>query len=144
MNRIRVHETVGGRRLEADDTNDRTSTEGTDMTTIKDQFLAEADERERELARHLRGDFTTTAPSWATASDGAGDQLQVSTRDAFYAREAEMSRRPPSGRIFERSTATSTDDDDDDSVSAPSGLSARDTYLQHAAERSRLPARGSR
>lgn len=35
----------------------------------------------------------------------SGSQPTVSTRDSFYAREAEMSRRPPSGRSYARDNA---------------------------------------
>jgi hypothetical protein len=140
MTRVRVHETVGGRRVDADD---NSTTERTDMTTIRDQFLAEGEARERELTRHLAGDFTVPSPSWATSADG--ETIPISTRDAFYAREAEMSRRPPSGRIFSRESAgdAASVDDDDDAVSLPA-VDSRTAFYHREAERSRLPARGSR
>lgn len=112
------------------------------MGTIETEFFAEANTREREHQRQLRGDFSVTPITQAT--DGGGETIFVSARDAWLAREAEMSRRPPSSRIYSRETAGDTaSDDDDDAVSLPA-VDSRTAFYHREAERSRLPARGSR
>jgi hypothetical protein len=50
------------------------------------------DSQNPDLSRVLLGD----------SGDRNGGIQTMSTRDAYYAREMEMSRRPPSGRNYER------------------------------------------
>ena len=129
MTRVRVQERVGGRRIDADDSNGAITVGAIEAEflakaaadsnpTNQAEFLARAEAGERETQRQIAEFSVPDAPA-------------VSARDAYFARQAALSRQPAGSRPAEESS-----DDDDEGTISPA-ISAGAAWIDREAARNR-------